>query len=460
MPESESRLPGKNVPRSERLERRVLAIAAPAMAGSLVEAFYNLTDAFFLGKLGATEIAAPSVSSSLVFFMIIFASGMSAAGTTLIAQSKGRGDRDRMNFYLNQTALILAVLSVGLTGLGLALSGPILRLLNTPEGVRTQALAYLRIVICGMPFMYAYFLLQAAYSAVGDTLTPLKVHLAAVLANVALDPLLIFGLGPVPALSVEGAALATIASQGLGAVLSLRILLRRGGPLRLRRSLLRPDAGAARLILRIGLPSSLGQALSALGFTVLQGVVNLFGAGVIAAFGVGNRIISLFNLPAQGLAVATTSLVGQAIGARDEKAASRSIWAGLRLCLLLVGPPLLASYFFGGDLVRAFVNDPAAVRYGDLMFRVVAPSVLFFCLYLVLTGAFQGAGDTRIIFALSVARLWGIRVPLAYALAFLAGLGPLSIWLAMFVSNLLTAVAGFAWFRRGRWKRALSRETV
>lgn len=425
------------------------------MAGSLVETLYNLTDAFFLGKLGAVEIAAPSVSTSLVFFLIIFASGLSGAGTTLIAQVKGRGDEARMNFYMNQTALLLAVASVILTIAGLALSEPVLRLLNTPAEVRGYALSYLRIVFCGMPFMFAYFLLQSSYSAIGDTLTPLKVHLTAVLANLVLDPILIFGPGPLPALSVTGAAIATVASQGLGAFLSLRILLRGNSSLRLRRSLLMPDTKAIGLILRIGLPSSFGQALSALGFTVLQGVVNLFGMGAIAAFGVGNRIIGLFNLPAQGLSVATTTMVGQAMGARDEKTAARSVWTALRLCLLLVGPPLAASFFFGGSLVRVFVDDPEAIRIGDVMFKVVAPSVLFFCLYLVMTGAFQGAGDTRIIMTLSIVRLWGVRVPLAYALVFLTGMGPLSIWIAMFVSNLATAAAGFAWFRSGRWRKAL-----
>lgn len=439
---------------------RILRIAAPAMAGSLVETLYNLTDAFFLGKLGSTELSAPSVSTSLVFFLIIFAAGLSGAGTTLIAQMKGRGDGERMNFFMNQTGFILAAASGILTLSGLVLARPILRLLNTPLEVLGPALSYLRIVLFGMPFMFAYFLLQASFSAIGDTVTPLKVHLTAVLANLVLDPLLIFGFGPIPALSVAGAASATVISQGLGALLSLRILIRGRGPLRLRSALLRPDPKAASLILRIGLPSSVGQALSALGFTVLQGVVNLFGTGVIAAFGVGNRLIGLFDLPAHGLSVATTTLVGQALGARDETRAARVVRSSLKLCLVLVGIPIGASVIFGGHLVRFFVADPEAIVVGDRMFKVVAPSVLLFSLYLVLTGAFQGAGDTRVIMVLSVVRLWVVRVPLAYALAFLVGLGPLSIWAAMFVSNLATALAGFVWFRGGRWKKALKSSEV
>ena len=438
-----------------QLSLRILKIAAPAMAGSLIETLYNLTDAFFLGKLGASEISAPSVSSSIVFFLIIFASGLANAGTTLIAQAKGRGSPERMNFYMNQTAAILVFAAVALTGFGLVFSRPVLILLNTPEAVMAGALAYMRIVFCGLPFMFAYFLLQAAFSAIGDTMTPLKVHLTGILANVVLDPLLIFGWGPFPALSVSGAALATIASQGVTAFLAIRILLRGKDGLRIRGSLLKPNGSTALLLLRIGLPSSVGQALSALGFTVLQGLVNTYGTGAIAAFGVGNRVIGLFDLPSNGLAIAVTSMVGQALGARDEKAAQRAVWAGLRLCLLLVGPPLVASFFFGGSLVRIFVDDAEAIRLGNVMFQVVGPSVLLFSLYFVLTGAFQGSGDTKVIMALAIVRLWGIRVPLAYALARFTALGPVSIWVGMFASNLVTAAAGFLWFRGGRWRRAL-----
>jgi putative MATE family efflux protein len=440
------------------LSRRILKIAAPAMLGSLIETLYNLTDAFFLGKLGTVEISAPSVSSSIVFFLIIFASGLSSAGTTLIAQAKGRGSPERMNFFMNQTAVILGFAAVILTVTGIVISRPVLLLLNTPPDVMNGALMYMRIIFLGLPFMFSYFLLQSSFSAIGDTLTPLKVHLAAVLVNVILDPLLIYGVGPLPALSVTGAAIATVVSQCLGAILSIRILLRGKASLCLRAILLRPNSATAGLILRIGLPASVGQALSALGFTVLQGLVNSFGTGAIAAFGVGNRIIGLFDLPANGLSVAVTSLVGQALGARDSRAAEKSIRAGLRLCLLLVVPPLLASFFFGGALVRLFVDDPEAVRLGGVMFKVVGPSVLFFCLYLVLAGAFQGAGDTKIIMVLSIARLWLLRVPLAYALVSLTDLGVVSIWAGMFVSNLATAIAGFLWFQGGRWRKALKAE--
>lgn len=435
-------------------------LALPMMVGSVIETVYNLTDAFFLGKLGTAQIGAPSISFSLVFFLIVFGMGLSGAGTTLISQSRGKNDAVKMNHYMNQLASLLTVASIVLSAIGVALAGPILRLLSTPEEVYGYAFTYMTIVFLGIPFMFVYFVLQASFTAVGDTVTPLKVHLLAIAVNVIMDPLLIFGLGPFPALGVAGAAIATVLSQGIGAVLALIVLARGKAGLRLSLAAMRPDRRAWGLLLKIGLPSSVGQALSAFGFTVLQGVVNRFGTAAIAAFGVGNRIMRMFDIPTQGMANATTSLVGKAMGARDHATVRRTVRSALSLIVVFEVPFLLLAFFFGGELVRLFVNDAEAIRLGDLMFKVVNPSLLMFGLYMALTGAFQGAGDTRIIMVLSVIRLWVIRVPLAYALAYLTDLGPLSIWIAMFVSNFLTATAGGLYFKSGRWKKALDPDTV
>jgi putative MATE family efflux protein len=365
-----------------------------------------------------------------------------------------------MNHYLNQMASLLFVASTALATLGSLSAGSLLRLLNTPVEVYGFAFTYLRIVFLGIPFTFAYFALQASFTAVGDAATPVKVHLLAVGLNVALDPLLIFGIGPFPAMGVAGAAIATVLSQGVGAALSVAVLLRGKSGLRLRLRAMTPEAKSWGLLLGIGLPASIGQGLSAFGFTVLQGVVNTFGTSAIAAFGVGNRLMNMFDIPVHGIAGATTSLVGRAIGARDDHMAGRVVRSSLSLVVILEMPLLALSVFYGGDLVRLFVSDAEAIRLGDIMFKVVSPSLLMFGLYFALSGAFQGAGDTKVIMVLAVFRLWVVRVPLAYALAYRTSLGPMSIWIAMFVSNFLTAGAGFVYFRLGRWKRALDPDRI
>lgn len=431
------------------------SIALPVTLSSLIETLYNLTDAFFLGKLGSAQISAPSIAFSLMFFLIVFGTGFSGAGTTLIAQAKGRGDGEKMSFYLGQMSFLLIMVSSFLMVLGVALTSPLLKLLGTPEEVFGYTYSYTSICFLGLPFTFIYYSLQASFIAVGDSFTPLWVHLIAVGLNAALDPLLIFGLGPVPALGVSGAAIATVFSQGVAAIVSFSILVKGRHGMRLSLGSMKPQAEAQKLLVEIGLPSSIGQAISSLGFTVLQGVVNAFGPSAIAAFGVGNRITGLFDIPARGIASAATALSGHALGAGDEAKARRIVRVSLRACLLFMTPLLLFAFFEGGNLIRFFVNDPEAIRLGDIMFKIVSPSVLMFGLYLVITGSFQGAGATRIIMVLSIVRLWALRVPLAWVFASICRLGPVSIWYAMFISNTLTALAGFLYYRQGRWMHAM-----
>ncbi len=437
---------------------QLLAIGLPLMAGHLVETLYNITDTYFLGRLGAAELSAPSVAFPLVMGTVVFGMGIANAGTTLIAQSKGRRDPERMNYYLGQTASLLLIIALLLAAGGALASGPLLRLLQTPGSIYPLALVYLRTIFAGVPLMFGFFLLRAAMQGTGNTKVALAVQLATVAVNIPLDVLLIFGAGPIPALSVQGAALATVISRGIGSGAAFFILFRGNRGLILRGEYLRPRRAAFRLLLRIGLPASTGQGLSALGFTVLQGLVNIYGTAVIAAFGVGNRIIALFNMPAMGLGKAVTSLVGRELGAGDQRGARRAVAVAAAVVTAVLLPSMLGVALFGGRLMIFFVDDPEAAAWGALMFRVVTPSVVLFAYFLLLNGAFQGAGDTRPVMLMNAGRLWLIRVPLAYLFSLGLGMGPLGIWVAMFISNFLTALAGYLYYRRGGWMTVLGRD--
>ncbi|MBL7007341.1 MAG: MATE family efflux transporter, partial [Spirochaetia bacterium] len=256
---------------------------------------YNLADTYFLGKLGSGALAAPSISFSVIFFMIIFGSGFSMAGTTLISQAKGKGDREKVDFYVSQTFLMMVILSVLIMIAGLTGSNLILIALQVPDNIISNVSVYLKIIFLGMPFMFMSFVLRATLQGIGDSLTPLKIQIVTVVINIILDPLLIFGLGPFPELGVAGAAIATVIARFISMVAAIYILFSGKKGIRIRVKYLKPERKAWGLIMRIGLPSAIGGGISALGFSVLQGVVNTFGTPVIAAFGIGNRVIGLFN---------------------------------------------------------------------------------------------------------------------------------------------------------------------
>ncbi len=438
----------------------LMRIALPLMAGNLVQTLYNLTDAFFLGKLGKAELSAPTIAFPIIFFLILFGIGLSMAGTTLIAQSHGKGSRERVDFYLGQSTTILLVTAVLIALVGIFLSGPLLMLLQTPANVFDFTRDYMLIVFAGLPFMFGFIVMQSAMQGIGRTVVPLVIQVITVALNIGLDPLFIYGIGIFPSWGVQGAATATVIARAIGSFLAFYILLQGRYGMQLKLQNMRPKLQSVRLFLKIGLPSSFGQAVSALGFTVLQGLVNSFGTAVIAAFGVGNRLIGMFNMPAMGISRATTSLVGQRLGAKDPEGARQVVIISICVIQAFLLPAMTLTFFFGSSFIRFFVDDPQTMHYGAQLFRVVAPSVVLFGFFHATVGAFQGAGDTKPVMYLNIARLWALRLPVAYGLAYVVGIGPGSIWWAMFVSNMVTAVIGLYYFHTDRWLNALDPDDV
>ncbi|GAB6089400.1 MATE family efflux transporter [Spirochaeta dissipatitropha] len=442
-------------PDHHSLYPRLVRLAVPIMAANLLQMLYNLADAYFLGKLGAAAVSAPAISMNLVMFVVVFGMAFSTAGTTLIAQSKGQNNQTKVNFYLGQMVFSGILIAVMAAVFGNLFARPILTLMRVPEDAFEYTYQYLSIVFTGIPFIFFAFLLQGALQGIGNSITPLLVKGASVVLNVILDPLLIYGIGPFPRLEVRGAAIATVISQGLASAAAIWILLggRHGMQLKFRN--LRPRLAAQKLLLRIAIPSSLGQGISSLGFTVLQGVVNGLGTPVVAAFGIGGRIISLFGMPAAGFSRATAAMVGQSLGARRPEDAKRIVRMSVITILAFISVGMTSTFIFGSSFIRFFVDDPEVIAIGTIMFRIISVSVIPFTMFTVITGAFEGGGDTKPVMFLHILRLWGLRVPLAAFFIAVIGIGELGIWWAMFISNIVTATIGFLLLSRGSWLHKL-----
>ncbi|MFP4375186.1 MAG: MATE family efflux transporter [Spirochaetaceae bacterium] len=452
--------PASEITSARTLYATLVRLATPIMLANVFQMLYNLADAFFLGRVGREAVSAVAISFNIVMLIVVVGAGLATAGQTLISQSRGRDDQEKVDFYLGQTTTSLLGFSVIISLGGGVLIPALLALLQVPPDAFAQTQQYLHIIFAGLPFMFLFFVMQAAMQGIGDSMTPLLIQAGTIVLNVALDPLLIFGVGPLPRMEVAGAAVATVISRSAGSAVALAILLRGGHGLHLKPRNLIPRLPAIRLFFRVGAPISVGQGLSGLGFVVLQGIVNGFGTAVIAAFGVGARIIGLFNMPVIGFSRATATLVGQSIGAGRPEQAKTVLRQSVLTILIFISVGMFLTFFFGNAVVRFFVDDAAVVEVGAVMFRVVSISVIPFAMFTVANGAFQGAGDTKPVLYLNVARLWGLRVPVAYLLAVAVGIGPLGVWISMVVSNVVTAAAGFWILGKGRWLTALDQSAL
>ncbi len=442
------------------LGRNMFRLAAPMAVGAVLHSLYMLVDALWLGRWGKTALAAQGVCWPLLFVALAAAMGLGGAGTALVSQYQGAGQHRRAEQAAGQTFVLLVALVVVLTAAIYALGPWILMAVQVPSRVRPAALVYLRIFLLAMPlvaFMVAY---GACLRALGDTMTLVVVSAAGNGLNALLDPLLIFGWGPVPALGTGGAALASLTARVAEAYICYLFLRRGRSGLRVRIGDLKPDVPLLRKLLRVGTPLALNRSSDAVGFLVFQGIINSLGATVISAVTVGFRIIWFFNIPAQVTAVAAAPVVGQALGAGKPGLARRAVrWGALFVAAVLL-LPLIFLTLFGKLVARGFIADPAVIAEAGKFFAVVPASSYLFGVLMVLLAAFYGSGHTTPAMLIGIVRLWVLRVPVALLLTRTLGWGSTGTYLAMVVGNVVCALLALSFFLRGGWQKAVVETTA
>lgn len=432
----------------------LVALAVPIVATNVFQSLYQLIDTFWVGRLGADAVAAVSLSFPILFFMISAGGGMAIAGAILVAQTFGAGNREAVDHAAGQTLLVVVVISAVLSLAGYVLSGSIVSLFGPEASVESMAVAYLEVSFLGLIAVFVYFVFQALLRGVGDVKRPMVVVAGTVVLNFFLDPLLILGWGPVPALGVVGAAWATVAAQGLAGVVGLGILFsgRYGIHLRLRH--VAPDRALVLKILRLGIPSSIEQSTRALGLAVMMLLVASYGTTVIAAYGIGARILSFVIIPAMGLSMATSTVVGQNVGAKQDKRAGSAARLGMAAGFLGLSVAGAVLWVLGESIVRAFVpSSPEVIEIGARFMHIMSPAFGFFGIQMVMSGALAGAGNTLAAMALSILSFWVLRFPVAWVLAVPGGLGPDGVFWSFPISNILAGTIALSWFFRGNWIR-------
>jgi putative MATE family efflux protein len=370
----------------------------------------------------------------------------------IIARAIGAGNRDEASTAAGQSLMLALVVGL-VSGLaGWAVSDALLRLLGAAPVVVADGGAYLRISLLGSFTAFVLFIANAALQGAGDAVTPMLVMALANLLNLALDPLLIFGWGPVPRLGVQGAALATVLSQATAALLSTHVLLRGKSSLQVRLAQCRPHFGMAWRILRIGIPGT-GQMLSrSLMGVVMMRIVASCGTAAVAAYGTGMRLHIMILMPAFAMGGAVATLVGQNLGAGKPDRARHSAWLATWLNMAFMVLAALGLALFAPQTIRFFNSDPEVVQIGARYLQIVSPFYVFASLGIVLGRGLNGAGDTVMPMLSTVFSLWVLQVPLAVWLARVWQPATHGIWWAMVVGTVVHGVLIAGWFETGRWK--------
>ncbi len=427
-------------------------LSLPIIVTNLLHTAYNLADTFWLGQYSTDALAAISFAFPMVFLLISLGLGLSVAGSVLVAQHTGAGEPRQAEYAAAQTVTYALVGAAIVGAVGFFVVGDVLALLGAEPDVLPGATAYMQVVSLGLPLMFGFFVFVSLMRGYGDTVTPMVVMFGTVVLNVALDPLVIFGVGPFPRLGVEGAAYATVFARGLAMLVGMAILLRGSRGIRIRPGDMVPDLAYLRKMLDIGVPASIEGTGRALSVNLLLAVVGTFPTAVVAGFGIGIRVFSVVFLPAVAVARGVETMAGQNIGAGLQDRAAETADFAATVMFLVLAVVAVVVFLAPGPIVWLFTDDPAVVDAGAEFLRTVAPTFGFIGVMRAYTGAFRGAGQTIVAAAIAILMMAVVRLPLAWLLA--APMGPFGVWLAFPVSNVVGAVTALVWFRRGNWRDA------
>ncbi|MBF0694678.1 MAG: MATE family efflux transporter [Flavobacterium sp.] len=432
----------------------LLKLAGPIVLVNMLQAAYQLVDAFWVGRLGGAAVAAVSVSTPVVFLSMALGMGFAMAGSILIAQYYGAGNMKNVSHIAAQTLLLVAVLSVTLGIVGWLLSPFFLSLLNVSSDVYDGALGFLRVSFIGLAFNFSFFVFQSIMRGIGQVTIPVYIVLGTVILNFLIDPILIFGYGPFQAHGVMGAALATLSTQIVACGLGYMILFRGKHGVKLQLSDFKPDFKHIKRAFNLGFPASIEQSMRALGIMLLTFLIAAFGTVTVAIYGAASNILQVVLILGIGFSMAISTVVGQNIGAGNIERASQVAFVGARVSFAVLSTLGIIVWFTAPHLVEFFVpDDPAIIKGGTHFLRIMCLSWGFLGLQLSFTGVFRAAGSTLTAMILTLISQWVLQFPLAYVLSHNTTLGVDGIWWAFPISNVAISLITIAVFAKGHWKK-------
>ncbi|HEY8950593.1 MAG TPA: MATE family efflux transporter [Rhizomicrobium sp.] len=433
--------------------RSLVLLAVPMMGVNILQVAYQLVDAFWVGRLGAAAVAAVSISMPVMFVLIALGMGFAIAGTTLIAQYTGARDHAMVDHVAAQTLLTIVAVSVVLGALGYTLAPWLLHLMGVTPDVFGNALSFVRVVFMALPFTFLYAMAQALMRGVGEVRAPLYIVAATVIVNFFLDPILIFGRFGAPSLGVTGAAIATLVAQLIASGVALSLLFGGRYGIHVRWSDFKPDFAFVKRAFLLGYPASIEQSARGVGMTVMTFLIVSFGTVVTASFGVATNVINVIVIPAMGFSMATSTLVGQNIGAGNIARAEETARLSAFVTFIVLSVAGLLCFVLATPIVRFFVPEsPAVIAEGARVIRIVAWSFGFVGLQFALLGVLRAAGEMLAAMTTGLISQWVLQLPIAFLLSKHTGLGADGLWWALPVSNIATAVIAGGLFLWGPWR--------
>lgn len=432
--------------------KAIFILSVPMVLEMIMESVFAVVDIFYVSKLGANAVATVGITESVMTIVYAIGGGLSTATTALVARRIGEGDKREAGVAAFQAILLALFVSLLFSLPGIIWARHFLKIMGASDEMIREGIMYPAIMFGSSGIVMILFIINAVFRSSGDAAISMRVMWVANLINVVLDPLLIFGWGPIPAMGIKGAAIATLIGRSVAVVYQFVLLFRSHHRIHLTWQSIRLQWSVMVSLLKVSTGGILQNMIATSSWIILVRIISVFGAAALAGYTIAIRILLFALLPAWGISNAAATLVGQNLGAGFPDRAERSVQITTIVNMVVMGLVSIGMILNSEALIRIFINDAEVINQGAHALFIVSFGFVFYALSMVMVQGFNGSGDTLTPTLINFVCFWLIEIPLAWALAIWLDMGLTGASLAIVIAESLLAVIAWWLFRKGKWK--------
>ncbi|MDF0716502.1 MATE family efflux transporter [Muricauda sp. 334s03] len=438
---------------SGSIRKAIFMLSIPMILEMLMESIFALVDIAYVSKVSVNAVATIGLTESVITLVYALAIGLSMAATAVVARRIGEKDVGGARTAAVQAISLGVVISITIGIIGIIYAKDILALMGGEPDLIADGYGYTQFLIGGNITVVLLFLINAIFRGAGNASIAMWALVLSNGLNIILDPMFIFGFGPIPEMGVKGAAVATNIGRGTAVLFQLGILFFGWGKIKLVAKDLALNFKVMINLIKVSLGGIAQFLIGTSSWIFLMRIMSEFGSEVLAGYTIAIRVMMFTLMPSWGMSNAAATLVGQNLGAKQPDRAEQSVWKTGKYNAIFMGTVSLGYLIFANTIISWFNTTPEVVKSGALCLQVIAIGYIFYAYGMVMTQAFNGAGDTRTPTKINFISFWLFQLPLAYISAMVLGWGATGVFVAITSAEVLIAVLAMIWFKKGKWKK-------
>jgi len=435
------------------IRKAIFMLSIPMILEMLMESIFALVDIAYVSKVSVNAVATIGLTESVITLVYALAIGLSMAATAVVARRIGEKDVDGARIAAVQAISLGVVISIIIGIVGIMFAKDILALMGAEPDLIAEGYGYTQFLIGGNITVVLLFLINAIFRGAGNASIAMWALVLSNGLNIILDPMFIFGFGPIPEMGVKGAAVATNIGRGTAVLFQLGILFFGWGKIKLMAKDLVLNFKVMLNLIKVSLGGIAQFLIGTSSWIFLMRIMSEFGSEVLAGYTIAIRVMMFTLMPSWGMSNAAATLVGQNLGAKQPDRAEQSVWKTGKYNAYFMGTVSLVYLIFANTIISWFNTTPEVVKSGALCLKVLALGYVFYAYGMVMTQAFNGAGDTGTPTKINLIAFWVFQLPLAYISALVLGWGATGVFVAITAAEVLIAVLAMVWFKKGNWKK-------